>query len=144
VPWDDSFNSRAAVKEAEEIQKICDAKAPKIPMVGGSRAVTQADYDHLAFCRKMWAKRKHSGPVPSTIRDVPVVALQDRDIAIAFEKSPGGFPVSKGDVHEARRQVNADHRAGERFAEKVLDKDGFLQVEGKSRRRKKRSVRAHE
>jgi hypothetical protein len=142
VPWDDSFNTAAAVKEANEIKKICDANAPKIPVPAGGRAVTQADLDHLEFCRKVWAGRKFHGPVPSTIGDVPVWDLQDRDIAIAFEKSSSGFPVSKGDVREARRQVIADHRAGERFAKKVLDKDGFLQVEGKSRRRKKRIVRA--
>ena len=142
VPWDDSFNSRSAVQEAKELQKICDANVPKIPMIGGSRAVTQADLDHLEFCRKVWAGRKFTRPVPTTIGDVHVSYLQDRDIAIAFEKTPGGFPVSKGDVHEARRQVNADHRAGERFAKKVLDKDDFLQAGCKPRRRKKRIARA--
>jgi hypothetical protein len=143
VPWDDSFKkSRASLQEAKELQKICDAHAPKIPMPAGGRATTQADLDHLAFCRKVWAGRKFPGPVPSTIGDVPVWDLQDGAVAIAFEKSPGGFPVNKGDVREARRQVIADHRAAEKFAKAFLDKDGFIQAGCKPRRRKKRIARA--
>jgi len=144
VPWDDSFKkSRASLQEAKELQKIFEAHAPKIPMPPGGRAVTQADLDHEDFCQKLWAGRKFPGPVPSTIGDVGVFYLQDRDVAIAFEKSPGGFSVSKADVREARRQVIAEHRAAEKFAKAVLDKDGFLQAGSKPRRRKKRIVRAH-
>jgi hypothetical protein len=143
VPWDDSFNTRAAVAEASRIDKIIlEAEKKLSPVPPGGRATTEADYNFHAWAQSEWAKRTHSGPVPSRIGDVPVWDLQDGNIATAFEKSPGGFPVSKSDVREARRQVIADHRAGERFAEKVLDKDGLLQVEGKSRRRKKRIVRA--
>ena len=142
VPWDDSFKkSRASLQEAKELQKIFDAHAPKIPMPAGGRAVTQADLDHLAFCRKVWAGRKFPGPVPSTIGDVGVFYLQDRDVAIAFEKSPGGFSVSKADVREARRQVIAEHRAAKKVAKAFLDKDGFIQAGSKPRRRKKRIVR---
>ena len=59
VPWDDSFNSRSAVQEAKELQKICDANVPKIPMIGGSRAVTQADLDRLNFAEKFGQQKIH-------------------------------------------------------------------------------------
>jgi hypothetical protein len=143
VPWDDSFKkSRASIQEAKELQKICDAHAPKIPMPPGGRAVTQADLDHEDFCQKVWAGRKFPGPVPTTIGDVCVLELEDTDIANAFEKSPGGFSVSKQIIHDVRRQIIADHRDAKKFAKAVLDKDGFLQTGCKPRRGKKRLVRA--
>jgi len=139
VLWDDSFKkSRASIEEAKELQKICDAHAPKIPMLGGARAATQADLDHMEFERKVWAGRKFPGPVPTTIGDVCVLELEDADIANAFEKSPGGYRVSKQTIHDARRQINAEHRAAEKFTRAVLDKNGFLQAGCKPRRRKKR------
>lgn len=142
-PWDDSFKkSSASIEEAKELQKICDANAPKIPMVGGCRAVTQADLDHIGFCRKVWAGRKFPGPVPTTIGDIGVRNLEDADIANAFEKSLGGYSVSKQTIHDVRRQIIAEHRTAEKFTKAVLDKDGFLQVEVKSHRRNKRLVRA--
>ena len=143
VPWDDSFKkSRASIQEAKELQKICDAHAPKNP-VG---PLTQEQYDqelaHWDFCQKIWAGRKFPGPVPSTIGDVCVLELEDTDIANAFEKSPGGYRVSKQMIHDVRRQIRAEHRAFDKFAKAVLDKDGFLQAVCKPRRRKKRIVRA--
>lgn len=143
VPWDDSFKkSRASIQEAKELQKICDAHAPKIPMPPGGRAVTQADLDHENFCQKIWAGRKFPGPVPSTIGDVCVLELEDTDIANAFEKSPGGYSVSKQTIHDVRRQIIAEHRAANKFAKAVLNKNGFLRADRKPRRRKKRIVRA--
>jgi hypothetical protein len=62
--------------------------------------------------------------------------LQDGEIATAFEKSPGGQTVTPDDVCKARKWVAANIRAGEKFAIKVLDKDGFLCVKGKFYRRK--------
>jgi hypothetical protein len=143
VPWDDSFKkSRASIEEAKELQKICDANTPKIPMPVGGRPVTQADLDHMEFERKVWAGRKFPGPVPTTIGDVCVLELEDTDIANAFEKSPGGYRVSKQTIHDVRRQINAEHRAFDKFAKAVLDKDGFLQAGCKPLRRKKRIVRS--
>jgi hypothetical protein len=143
VPWDDSFKkSRASIQEAKELLKIIDANDPKIPMPAGGRAVTQADLDHWEFSRKVWEGRKFPSPVPTTIGDVAVWELEDTDIANAFEKSPGGYSVSKQTIHDARRQIITDHRDAEKFSKTVLDADGFLQASCKPRRRKKRLVRA--
>ena len=141
VPWDDSFKkSRASLQEAKELQKICDAHAPKNP-VG---PLTQEQYDqelaHWNFCQKIWAGREFPGPVPTTIGDVCVLELEDADLANAFEKSLGGYRVSKQTIHDVRRQIIAEHRAAEKFAKAVLDKDGFLQAGCKPLRRKKRIV----
>jgi hypothetical protein len=142
VKWENSFNSPEALAEWKclaALQQVEEAKRPPVPEGGRAPMIEDQQIDDAL--RKIWSRRKHTGPGPDSLGNVPVWDLQDSDIAIAFEKSSGGFPGSKGDVREARRQVIADHIAGERFAEKVLDKDGFLQVEGKSRRRKKRLIR---
>ena len=142
VPWDDSFNkSRASIQEAKGLQKICDAHAPKNPVGPLTREQYDQELAHLNFCQKIWAGRKFPGPVPTTMDDVCVWELADTDIANAFEKSPGGYWVDKQTIHDVRRQIIAEHRAAEKFAKAVLDKDGFLQAGGKSRRRKKRIAR---
>jgi hypothetical protein len=135
VKWDDSFNSREAVEEANKIQKYLSQIAPKVPP--GGRATTKADYEHLALSRTMWANRKHSGPVPDTVGNVPIWDLQEQEIQRAVEKLPWGIGVTIDDIVKARKWVVANQRAGKRFAKKVLDKDGFLHVKSKTRRRKK-------
>ena len=64
------------------------------------------------------------------VGNVPIWVMQDGEIAIAFEKSPGGASVTIDDVVKARKWVVANQSDGEKFAEKVLDKDGFLHVKG--------------
>jgi hypothetical protein len=136
VKWDDDFNSPAAVREAEAITKSLKEKEPKIPLVGGSRAVTQADYEHLALCRTLWAKRRHSGPVPDTLGNVSISDLPEKHIKSAVEKLPWGKGVTIDDIMKARKWVVANQRAGKKFAEKVLGKDKFLHVKGKAQRRR--------
>lgn len=128
VKWEDSFNWPTAVKEAEEIRKICDENEPKFPMVGGSREVTQADWDHLAFCRNLWAKRRHSGPVPDTMGNVPIGDLKDKNIQSAVEKLPWGKGITVDDVVKARKWVVANQNAGKKFAAEILDDGGYLCV----------------
>jgi hypothetical protein len=142
VKWENAFNSPEALAEWKclaALQQVEEAKRPPVPVGGRAPMIEDQQIDDAL--RKIWSGRKHLGPGPDNLGNVPVWDLQDSDIAIAFEKSSGGFPVNKSDVREARRQVITDHRAGEKFAKKVLDKDGFLQVEGKSRRRIKRLIR---
>jgi hypothetical protein len=73
---------------------------------------------------------------PDRLGNVSLWSLQDGELATAFEHSPGGEVVTIEDVVKARKWVAANIRAGEKFAGKVLDKDGFLHVKGKPRRRK--------
>jgi hypothetical protein len=134
VKWDDSFNSRAAVEEANKIQKHLSQIAPKVPP--GGRATTKADYEHLALSRTMWANRKHSGPVPDTLGNVPLWDLHEQEIQRAVEKLPWGIGIEIDDIVKARKWVVTNQRDGKKFAEKVLDKDGFLHVKGNARRRK--------
>jgi hypothetical protein len=142
VKWDDSFNSRAAIKEAEAIRKFLKEKEPQIPMTGGAREVTQADLDHLALSDNIWAKRKHAGPVPEPLGNVPLRDLPDKHIQTALEKLPWGKGITIDDIVKARQWVAVEQRAGKKLAEKVLDKDGFLQVKAMSRRRETGRARA--
>ncbi len=137
VKWETVFNTRAAVEEADAIRKFLSEKESELPKVPpGGRATTEADYQHLELSRTMWAKRKHTGPVPDTLGEVPIGHLPDKHIQIAVAKLPWGKGLTTEDVVKARKWVVANQRAGKRFAEKVLDKDGFLHVKGKARRRK--------
>lgn len=132
--WHESFASRAAVEEADRLRKIISQKAPK-PFVG-ARVFTEEDAKFFAWSNEVWATRKHSGVVPDQFGNVSLWDLQDGEIATAFEKSPGGQPVEIEDVRKARKWVVANIRAGEKYANKVLDKDGLLHVKGKARRSK--------
>jgi hypothetical protein len=132
--WHESFAPRDAVEEADGLRKIISQKAPK-PFVG-ARAFTEDDRKFFAWSNEVWATRKHSGVVPDQFGNVSLWDLQDGEIATAFEKSPGGQTVTIADVCKARKWVAANIRAGEKFAEKVLEKDGFLHVKGNARRRK--------
>ncbi len=135
--WDDSFASLAAVEEANKIRRILKEKdnRPKVPP--GGRAVMKEDLEFLELSRTMWAKRKHhNAVVPDEFGNVSMWDLQDGEIAVAFEKSPGGSRVEIADVVKARKWVAANQLASEQFAEEVLDKDGFLQVKASPRRRK--------
>ena len=134
VKWDDSFNSRAAVKEGEEIRKFLKEKEPQISMICGAREVTKADLDHLELSNTLWANRKHSGPVPDTFGNVSISFLQDQEVQRAVEKLPWGKGIVIHDIVKARKWVIANQLAGKKFAAKVLDKDGFLHVKGTSRR----------
>jgi hypothetical protein len=67
--------------------------------------------------------------------DVSLWDLQDGEIAIAFEKSPGGQLVTIEDVCKARKWVAANIRAGEKYAKKVVKKEGHPHIKGKSRRK---------
>jgi hypothetical protein len=122
VPWDNSFNTRAAVKEAEEYERRCQARRPP------DDAPIEMFNEWIKNNWIEWDKRKYSGPTPSTIGDVPIWKLEDAQIANAFAKSADGFLASKTQIREARRQVIADHLASKEFAAKVLDEDGFLIV----------------
>lgn len=135
VKWDDSFNSRAALNEIEQIRKFLKEREPQIPMAGGSRAATQADYEHLALARAMSASRRHNGPVPDTLGNVPLWDLQDKQIQTAIEKLPWGGGIRIDDIVKSRKWVIANQMAGKKFEEQVLDKDGFLLIKGKSHRK---------
>ncbi len=136
VKWDDSFNSRAAVKEVERIREILKEKdnRPKTP--SGGRAPVKGDYEFLQLSKTMWANRKYSGPVPDTFGNVPVWDLQDKQIKAAIEKLPWGIGVKIDDIIKARKWIVANQRASKNFTKKVLDKEGFLHVKGRARRRK--------
>jgi len=76
------------------------------------------------------------GAKPDSLGYCSIWDLQDGEIGSAFQHSPGGCEVEIGDVTKARRWVKENQDAGKKFAAKVLDKDGYLQIKVKSRRRK--------
>ena len=62
--------------------------------------------------------------------------LQDGELAIAFEHSTNGHPVTIDDVVKARKWVNRNQTAYKKMAAKFYDKDDFCHAKGKLRRRK--------
>lgn len=136
VKWDDSFNSRAAVEEANRIRDILKERDNRPETPSGGRAAVQEDFEFLQLSRTMSANRKHSGPVPDTLGDVPVWDLQDKQIQSAIKKLPWGMGVKVDDIVKARKWVVANQRAGKKFAGRILDKDGFLHVKSRARCRK--------
>ena len=135
VKWVEGFASREAVEEANAIRKILKEKQPNLPC---PRPVTEEDEKFFQLSETMWANRKHrSGIVPDEFGNVNAWALNDGQLAATFEHSRGGEVVTIEDVVKARRWVVENQREGEAFAETVLDKDGYLHLEGKPFRRKK-------
>jgi hypothetical protein len=124
--WNDEFNSRAAVVEAEEKRKMISAITPKRPPGFTSSEVTEEDRKFSAEAAKIWASRKHSGIIPDEFGNVSQWDLHDGELAIAFEKLPGGNGVTIDEVAKARKWVAKEQIAGEKFATKVLDENGFL------------------
>ncbi len=73
---------------------------------------------------------------PDRLGYISLWELQDGEIALAFEHSPGGVAVTSEDVLKARKWAKRNQDAGKKFAQKVFDENGNLHVRGKSRRRK--------
>ncbi len=73
---------------------------------------------------------------PNKQKMVSTWRLVDKELATAFEHTPGGVAVSIDDVVKARRWVAENELAGRKFAKKALDKNGYLNIKGKSHRRK--------
>ena len=112
----------------------------------------------LNFMRRKWAnlEKSKAGKLKKFIATTPAIKswrgcgakrvdrngmvsksdLQDGELATAFQNSTDGKPVTTDDVVKARRWVAANIKAGEKYAKKNLDKDGYLHVKGKTRRRK--------
>lgn len=67
---------------------------------------------------------------------VHIFALQDGELATAFEHSHGGHKVSIEDVIKARQWIALDVLAGDKFATKVFKKDGSLRRMSQARHRK--------
>jgi hypothetical protein len=61
--------------------------------------------------------------------------LQDAEIIQVFESSPGGSKVSKDEVRKARQWVAKHQREAIEFEREHVDKDGFIHIKGKSRRK---------
>ena len=110
----------------------------------------------LDFLKKKWARLERSkagklkkflaqntcakwqdgfGATPDDLGNVNLWDLQDGELARAFEKSSGGRTVKIDDVTKARKWVAANVRAGEKFAAKVLDENGFLDLKHRLRRK---------
>ncbi|HSY18398.1 MAG TPA: hypothetical protein VK815_08695, partial [Candidatus Acidoferrales bacterium] len=110
----------AALSQVEE--------AKRLPVPRGGRAPMIEDQKIDDALKEIWSRRKHTGAGPDTMGNVAIWNLQDADIVVAFENSPGGFKVTKQQVREARRAVVAAHKASETYAKRVLDKDGWLHI----------------
>jgi hypothetical protein len=130
--WDDEFNSQAAVEEAKEKRKMISAIAPKRPPGFTSGEVTDEDRKFFAEAEKIWASRKHRGVVPDEFGNVSQWDLHDGELAVAFEKLPGGNGVTIDEVAKARKWVAKEQFIGEKFAAKVLDESGFLYLKDDS------------
>ena len=76
------------------------------------------------------------GAKPDSLGIVSIWDLQDGEVALAFEKSPGGLPVKIDDVTKARKWAKKNQEAGNKLAAKYFDSNGYLHAKGKSRRRK--------
>ena len=79
---------------------------------------------------------KTNKPKPDKMGNVCLWDLQDQEIEIAFENSPVGVPVEIDDVTKARKWVAANVLAGEKYAKRVLDVNGFLDLKHRLRRAK--------
>lgn len=142
LKWDESCahafgdlpGFRAAVQEAEKIREKLASIQPKLrPLEAtlgirmGARAVTDEDERFFKKAQRLWNNRKHRNRVvPDQMGNVAIWDLQDAQIAIAFEKSPGGSPVTIDDVIKARTWVAKHQREAEKFISKHVDKDGVL------------------
>jgi hypothetical protein len=131
VKWEPGFGPANTVA----INKLLEWQKTQKPFVG-ARAVTKKD-------EKFWAEnppvewKPGDGAARDCMGMCNIWHLQDGQIATAFEHSLGGEVVDADEVAKARKWVVANQRAGESFAEKVLDKDGYLHLEEKPLRRKK-------
>jgi hypothetical protein len=130
VKWEPGFGPCNTVA----INKIIDWQNTHKPLVG-ARAMTKEDEKYFAENPAVkW--QPGDGAACDSMATCNIWHLQDGPLATAFEHSPGGEVVTKAQVREARRWVIANQLASKKFAEKVLDNDGFIHVKGKSRRRK--------
>ena len=134
--WHPSFGSRAAVEEANEIREFLKSKAPKVKPGISAASDIEAHLEFQRFSQTVWNNRKHHGIVPDEFGNVSQWALQDGQLAIAFENSPGGSPVTTEDVLKARKWVAKEQRDYEQFEKKVLDENGLIRVKAKPRSRK--------
>ncbi len=143
VKWDESCaqafgdlpNFRAAVREAEKIREKLASTEPKPnPMEAqlGAISVTEEYKRFFREAQRLWNNREHrNSVVPDKMGNVAIWDLQDAQIAIAFENSPGGERVTIEDVIKARNWIAGHQREAEKFKSKHVDENGLI-------RRKKR------
>ena len=126
-------------------------------LVGAYRQAPDLTAGLLDFLRQKWARLERTktgrlkkflsgntatkwqpgfGARPDSLGYVSLWDLQDGELAVAFENSPGGGVVSIEDVVKARRWVAANQLAGKKFETKVLDKNEFLNLKHRLRRAK--------
>ncbi len=76
---------------------------------------------------------KTNKPKPDRLGNVCLWDLEDKDIETVFENSPAGVLVEIADVTKARKWVAKNVLDGQKFAAKVLDPNGFLDLKHRLR-----------
>lgn len=131
VKWRDSFGPANKVA----IKKTNDYWRKRFPNgLVGAGAPTIEDAKFVKENAEKWKPGDRAAC--DSMGNCDIWHLQDGELAIAFERSPGGEVVTVEDVRKARQWVVAAVKDGKKFAEKVLDKDGFIHVKSTTRRRK--------
>lgn len=130
VKWEPSFgpSNKTAIKKTNDYWKN------RFPNgLVGAAAATSED---VKFKENAEKRKTGDGAGCDSMGNCNIWDLQDGQLATAFEHSPGGGVVTVDDVRKARQWVVAAVKDGEKFAEKVFDKNGFVHVKSTARHRK--------